>query len=509
MAFSIGISFISCLSQDGLITQVDHDSFQVPSGPIPSVPKMQQHQQPKKDIVSNHIAVGESYPPSQTKREIPVHVPGPPSLGPQKSSVVPMPGMTLPVVGYQQAPISMQFGGPSPQMPSQGVTGSSLSIPVSLSMGNTQSGPPPIFMPSFPAHPYPQGMHQGIGFPPQIAPQLASQMGNLRVGMPQQYAPQQDGKFVGSRKNPVKITHPDTHEELRLDKRTDSYVDPVSSGQRLQHSTVPSQTQNVPPFAPSHQMNYYQPLQPGSFNHSAYYLQTPTSVPLTSSQMASGTQAARYNYQISQSGSSIPFLNQPVVNHMPVSITRSQPHTNSESINMDRSNDSPAVSVPVPSAAVQVTVKPPTGSAMEKSGVPLVTVSKPPEKEETPNLPKPPGEGAPIHQQTGNPEGASEVYVQSSKDASKSSVDIKLAEKESQVSSKSSVGVTPRMQLSTSATSAPVTDSHSDAPKLDGRKRDSFKRHDSFKDHQKKPSKKDIQQLQQQQQVCYSSPLND
>ncbi|CAA7406737.1 unnamed protein product [Spirodela intermedia] len=487
--------------QHGLVTQVNHDSFQVPSGSIPSVPKMQ-HQQPKKDVVANHSAVGDSYPPTQAKRDIPVHVPGAPSLGPQKSSVVPMPGMSLPG-GYQQAQIPIQFGGPTPQMQSQGVAGSSLPIPVSLSMGNTQTVQPQIFVPSFPPHTYQQGIHQGLGFPPQIAPQLASQMGNLRVGMPQQYAPQQDGKFVGLRKNPVKITHPDTHEELRLDKRTDSYVDPVSSGQRLQHSNVPSQTQNVSPFGPSHQMNYYQPLQPGSFNPSGYYLQTPASVALTSSQ--SGTQAARYNYPIGQSGSTVPFMNPPVINHMSVGMARSQPHTNSESINLDRSNDSPAISVSVPSAPVQVTVKPPTGSAMDKSGVPLVTISKPPDKEETPSLPKPPGEGAPIHLQTGEPEGTSEIYVQSSKDASRSSVDIKLSEKESHVSSKSSVGLTQRIQVSTSA--APVTDSQSDAPKLDGKKRDSFKKHDPFKDHQKKPSKKDIQQLQQQQQTNVSSSV--
>ncbi|CAA6669768.1 unnamed protein product [Spirodela intermedia] len=396
-----------------------HD--QVPSGSIPSVPKMQ-HQQPKKDVVANHSAVGDSYPPTQAKRDIPVHVPGAPSLGPQKSSV---------------AQIPIQFGGPTPQMQSQGVAGSSLPIPVSLSMGNTQTVQPQIFVPSFPPHTYQQGIHQGLGFPPQIAPQLASQMGNLRVGMPQQYAPQQDGKFVGLRKNPVKITHPDTHEELRLDKRTDSYVDPVSSGQRLQHSNVPSQTQNVSPFGPSHQMNYYQPLQPGSFNPSGYYLQT------------HGTQAARYNYPIGQSGSTVPFMNPPVINHMSVGIARSQPHTNSESINLDRSND---------------------------IRVPLVTISKPPDKEETPSLPKPPGK-----------------------------VLLSICKQGNQRALLRSMFSHRKMPLGLLLT---LNCQRRKARFLQSLLwRDSFKKHDPFKDHQKKPSKKDIQQLQQQQQTNASDSV--
>jgi translation initiation factor 4G len=46
----------------------------------------------------------------------------------------------------------------------------------------------------------------------------------------------------------VKITHPDTHEELRLDKRAD---DGGSSGARS-HSSMPSQSPSVKSFAASH-----------------------------------------------------------------------------------------------------------------------------------------------------------------------------------------------------------------------------------------------------------------
>ncbi|MQL98938.1 hypothetical protein Taro_031655 [Colocasia esculenta] len=463
--------------------QVRHDSFRaVPTGPLPSAPKPQS-QQPKKELVSNHSAVGDSHPPSQTKRDIAVQAAAASSVPAQKSSVVPIPGMPMPM-GFQQSQIPIQFGGPNPQMQSQSVTGSSLQIPVSLPVGSTQQVQQQIFVPNIPSHTFPQGMHQGLGFPSQIAPQLTSQIGNLRMGMPQQYPQQQDGKFGGMRKTVVKITHPDTREELRLDIKTDSYSDTGSLGQRLQHSSVPPQAQAVSSYAAGHQMNYYQPLPPGSYNPTPFFMQNPTSLSLTSTQMTGGTQATRYNYQVGQSGS---FLNPPVLNHMPVSIARPQLHGISEPVNVDRSHDSHAVPIPVPSSSVQVTVKPPA------SGVPPVTVSKPINKEENPTLARHHGEGPASHQQRGGHERSSENSVQLPKSTSVPCGD---TVSESQSSSTLVADTTKRMQLNMPLSAAPVSDSTTVISTSEGRKKDSFKRSDSLKDQQKKTIKKDIQQLQ-------------
>ena len=392
-------------------------------------------------VASNHAPSGDSHSPAHPKRDIPIHSSAS-SLAAQKSPAVPFHGISVPV-GYQQSQMPIQFGGPT-QIPSQGVTGSSLPTPVSLTVGNPSQ---PVFVQGFPPQTYPQGMHQGVGFSPQIANPIASQIGNLRVGMPQQYVPQQDGKFMGVRKNPVKITHPETHEELRLDKRTESYVD---QGQRVQQPGVSPYGQGL---------NYYQTLPPGSYNPNAFYMQTPS--------LTSGGQGSRYNVQ---------YLNPQIINNIPVSIARPQPPLSSGSMNLDHSHDSPALSVPLPSASVQVTVKAP--------GASILTSSKPLE-EEKPRLLKPTGEVVSVQQQMGKAVTSSDTPV------SRSSVDVK--ERENQESSNDSVEIQKLKPL--------VPDSRSDVPKLDARKRDSFKRHDSFKDNQRKSNNKDIQQSQQQQMV--------
>ncbi|XP_078437967.1 eukaryotic translation initiation factor 4G [Wolffia australiana] len=414
---------------------------QMPAVSVPSLPKIQP--QPKKEVISNHAVSVKSQPLPQAKRDIAVHAPVSSSLGPSKTSVAPVHGISVPV-GYQQQQIPIQFGGPNPQIPSQGVGGGSL--PVSLSLGSTQNVQQQIFVPSFP---YPQGIHQGLGFP-----QLTSQMGNMRVGLTQPFTPQQDSNFVGARKNPVKITHPETHEELRLDRRTDSYVD---QSPRMQQP-------NVSPYG-----NYYQTMPPGSYNPAGFYMQTPSSVALTGAQMTGGAQAARYNY-VGQTGPNASFLNQHVINHVPVTISRAnQPLSSVESVNLEASSENAALSVPLPTASVQVTVRAPT---MQR---------KPQEKEEKPNLQKRSGESAP--HQTGRTADVSEASHATP------IVDIKVPEKTSQELPKVSVDLLQKAQIS-------ITD----APKLDGRKRDSFKRHDSFKD-QKKTNKKEAHQSQQQQQI--------
>lgn len=203
---------------------------------------------------------------------------------------------------FHQPQLPVQFGGPNPQMQSQGMVNSSMPmpIPIPLPMGNPPQVQQQVFVPGIQPHPMPpQGiMHQGqsLNFSSQMGPPLAPQLGNMGISMGPQFQhhqqqQQQAGKYGGSRKT-VKITHPDTHEELRLD-RTDAYGDSGPSVPRS-HPNMPPQSQPIPSYPHAHTMNYY----PNSFNASPVYFPAPGSVPLTSPQIPSSSHAPRFYNQV-------------------------------------------------------------------------------------------------------------------------------------------------------------------------------------------------------------------
>ncbi|KAL2455285.1 eukaryotic translation initiation factor 4G-like [Forsythia ovata] len=211
-----------------------------------SIPKQQL---PKKDAgVSDRPNAGEAQSVSRLKRD--AQVPSAPPLSQaQRPSVRPMPGMSM-QIPFQQPHVPVQFGGPNPQMQSQAITGTSLpmSVPMALPLGNSPVQQP-MFVSGLPPHPLQsQGMmHRGqsLNFSSAMGPQLP-QLGNMGINMAQQFPQQQAGKYAGPRRT-VKITHPETHEELRLDGS------PVPRS----HPNVPPQSQPIPSFSPNHPMNYY------------------------------------------------------------------------------------------------------------------------------------------------------------------------------------------------------------------------------------------------------------
>ncbi|XP_049389218.1 eukaryotic translation initiation factor 4G [Solanum stenotomum] len=238
----------------------------IPSLPNPSTSKQPM---PRKDAgpldQSNH---SEAYGvASKPKRD--VQILAPPSVTQtQKPSTHPMPGMHMQIPFHQPPQVPVQFGGPGPQIPSHSMSATSLPMPMHLPIVN----PPmqqPMFVSSLQPHPMQsQGMmHQGQGmnFSSGIGPQLPQQLGNMGMNMPSQFSPQQAGKFLGQRKS-VKITHPDTHEELRLD------------GSRS-HPNMPPQSQPIASFPPGHP-NYY----PNSYNSNSVFFQAPSSLPLGNTQ---------------------------------------------------------------------------------------------------------------------------------------------------------------------------------------------------------------------------------
>ncbi|XP_043725405.1 eukaryotic translation initiation factor 4G-like isoform X2 [Telopea speciosissima] len=462
--------------------QARHDSFKaVPTLPIPTVPKQQQS---RKDVGTvNQVNSADSQPPSQGKKDVHAQVPsGPSTPATQKLSVHTVPGMPIP---FQQPQVSVQFGAPNAQIQSQAPT--SLQMPMQLPVGNSSQVQQQVFVSSLQSHPLqPQAMmHQGqsLSFPPQLNHQLSPQLQNLGVGIAPQFAQQQGGKFGGPRK-PVKITHPETHEELSFDKRTDLYLDGGSSGPRS-HPNVPPQSQPIS-FNPSHHINYYSPIQAGSYNSPSMYFQGQTSLPLTTNQMTPGSASARFNYPGSQGPHTVSFMNASSL--VPLSTKVGPPvHGGAEISNLEHASDAHMLVSSSPPTSVQVTLKPSSGSIIEKVGSSMVSIASPVvSKGESSKLVRPPGEASSnIAQKDSDAVGNGSVQPSGSVSlpASTKYIDAASVQRPATPSTSSTTTVPPEELVST-------------ASNTEGRRGDSVRRSDSIKDHQKKPSNKDLRHVQ-------------
>ncbi|RWW84139.1 hypothetical protein BHE74_00007276 [Ensete ventricosum] len=296
-----------------------------PTLPVPSIPKQQQQARKDASGVQQSNSV-EAHPLPQAKRDVSIPVPSASVIPMPKSSVLPisgMPPMPMPMpmpmpFQPQQPQIPPQLGGPSPQMQSPGLAANSLQMTMTLPVGNPQVAQQ-IYVPGIQPHFVQQQamMHQGqgLGFAPPISHQLSQQLGNMGMAISSQFPQQHMGKFSGPRKTTVKITHPETHEVLRLDKRTDSSKDGVSSGQRSLSNVIP-QAQPIPTYSAAHQMNYYPPMQQNSYSPSPLIFTT-TTVPLTSGLIPMSSQAPKYSYPVSQSGQNLSFMKSSMANAVP------------------------------------------------------------------------------------------------------------------------------------------------------------------------------------------------
>ncbi|KAL0923274.1 hypothetical protein M5K25_007323 [Dendrobium thyrsiflorum] len=396
--------------------QVCHDSFRtVPTLPIPSIPKPQQqqkqeNQQPRKAIEGvSKPDNGETHPPMQAKRDMHAPIPSVPPLNATttRSSVLPAGGMPMPVP-FQQPQIRVQFRGPNPPMPSQSVVASSLQM--ALPAGSVPQVPQQLFVPSIQSHPMqPQAiMHQGqgLGFNPQLGHQVPPQLGSMGIGIVPQFTQQQPGHF-GTQRRAVKITHPHTHEELKLDRKTDSQADVGSFGQRhLQNVSSQSQSQSLPAFSPP-QINYYK----APYNPTQMYL-PPSSLHLTNNQLPTGAHASSFCYPISQNVPPISFMNPSSLN--PVLGGRTGPppplHGLAEVARTEGSSFSISSSAPV-----QVIIKQAVVPISEKTGISTVRVSLPGSgsRTEQPKLSKSLGDVSSVpHQKNNKINPESSVIIQ-------------------------------------------------------------------------------------------------
>ncbi|XP_076888763.1 eukaryotic translation initiation factor 4G-like [Bidens hawaiensis] len=221
----------------------------------------------------------EPRPIPKEKKDVLSTPPGPIPAHSQKPIGPPMPSMPTMKMPFHQPQIHLPFGSPNPPLQPQNMAANTVPLPMHLPVGNP---PPQVFVPGIQHH---QGMmhqSQGLTF---SGPQLGN-MGGMGMGIRPQYQQQHMGNInFGGARRAVKITHPATHEELQLGKRTDG-----SSGPRP-HML---QSQGFPPAG--HPMNYY----PNSYNAGPPFPQPPGSNPLTSSQTNPGSQPPRFYNQASK-----------------------------------------------------------------------------------------------------------------------------------------------------------------------------------------------------------------
>ncbi|CAJ1779180.1 unnamed protein product [Sphenostylis stenocarpa] len=460
--------------------QARHDSFRpAPSGPTPPVPKQQTV---KKDtVVADQSNTGETHPGTRAKKDTQLS-PLPPASQMQKPSVIPLTGISMPMP-YHQAQASVHFGGPNPQIQSQGMSSAPLQmpLPMPLPIGSAAQVQQQVFVPNLQPHPiHPQGiMHQGqsMGFTPQIGPQLSHQLGNMGVGISPQYPPQQGGKFAGPRKTtPVKITHPETHEELRLDKRSDAYSDGGSSGARP-HSCMASQSQPAQQFGASHPINYY---PSGSYSTNSLFYPTASSLPLTSSQITPNSQPPRFNYGVNHGPQNVSFVNSSSHSSLPVNKSGAPIPGNAELPNAEFSRDVHNTILSAPSGVTSVSIKPSGGSGVADSFANSST------------------------QRSASPSSSLKSGDAFSSAPLKGSETAEICSQQSKLSTDSSVlssfpnpsAVKPASASLSFSTSAVSEDSISVAPTNDGRSKESLSRSNSLKDNQKKIQKKGQSQHQ-------------
>ncbi|GJN32700.1 hypothetical protein PR202_gb21222 [Eleusine coracana subsp. coracana] len=260
-----------------------------------------------------------------------------------------------------------------------------------------------------------------MGYVPSAAHQFQPQLGSIAsMPMAPQYA-QQPNKYVAPRKA-VKITHPDTHEELKLDKRMES------SGQRASPN-LPPQSQTVGSY-----MGFYN-QQPNSYNQSAMYYPPTTSV----NQVPTGSSGSRL-YPVTQSGQTMTYV-------------------------------SPSVG-PSSSGQVQSTVKPYSGGLQkEKSGANTVTISAPPSKSDEPKS-RPAEDAAPSRQKDNKVVSVSVTTISNKSDHEK---------RPAVVSQSIPIQAT---KPETTGTASPVVNSVSSVPTADGKNKEAIQRTGSFKDIQ-------------------------
>ncbi|WOH09285.1 hypothetical protein DCAR_0728741 [Daucus carota subsp. sativus] len=212
---------------------------------------------------------------SEVRRDAQVSA-GPPSAQTQMTSHHPVPGLPRPLP-FHQVPIPIQSSGPNSQLHHHGMMTGSVPMPIQipLQMGSPRLQPQVYAQNLQSRLMQPQGVmpqNQNINFSSQLGTHLPPR--GMGMNIAPQFLTQHPGN-LGSPRRAVKITHPETHEELMLAQRTNGQQKAGSSDPRS-HPYISGQSQPSQSFRPS--------------GHN--------SPPLTSTQITPNSQVSRLSDQV-------------------------------------------------------------------------------------------------------------------------------------------------------------------------------------------------------------------
>ncbi|KAG8082851.1 hypothetical protein GUJ93_ZPchr0014g46659 [Zizania palustris] len=263
---------------------------------------------------ANQSDTSHKYPVTKPKISVQIPASYTPNVAPP-SFMLPVHGKPLPVA-YQQKPpqVPIEFRGLGVQMQSVG----------SVPMGNAPHVQP-LFVHGAPPRAFQQQaviqQGQGLGCTHPASHHLP-QFGNMRIIKD---LSQQQARSCNEQKRIVKITHPETHEELMLDRYVHSYgyMDIPVPGQ-IPLPGMNQLPQTVQTFSPFHKVY---PLQQNIYNSTPFYLHKSNTVPFESRQISSKMQPARYSFDPTNSNRPIVPIKSPTPN--PWLNVRSRPPTHS------------------------------------------------------------------------------------------------------------------------------------------------------------------------------------
>ncbi|PWZ43834.1 Eukaryotic translation initiation factor 4G [Zea mays] len=276
----------------------------------PTQQKCENQEETKNTISVNQTDTAYKYPTTKPKISVQIPASYTPNMAPPQF-MLPVPGRSMPVAFQQKQPqVPIEFRGPGFQMHSIGSVSSSLPVKMAVPLGNAPHIQP-MFVHGAQPHAFHQQsfIHHGQGFgcaPPSNC--YLPQFGNMRnvQELSQQYPRSGD-----EHKRTIKITHPETHEELMLDRHGHSFINVPASGQ-MPLNNINQLPHSVQTFSPLQKVYY---PRPGTYNSAHVYLPNSTDVPLASRQFSSKIQPSMHGFDSTNSNQPFTSIRPP----MPIS----------------------------------------------------------------------------------------------------------------------------------------------------------------------------------------------
>ncbi|RLM73499.1 hypothetical protein C2845_PM15G16160 [Panicum miliaceum] len=327
----------------------------------PTQQQCQNQEETKDRVHTNQSDTTYKYPATKPKISVQIPASYTPNLAPPQF-MLPMPGRSMNVAFQQkQHQVPIEFRGTGFEMQSIGCVSNSLPVKMAIPVGNA-----PHIQPMFVHGTQPRALHQqtfihqgqGFGCAPPANCHLP-QFGNARFA---QELSQLHTRSSDDQKRIVKITHPETHEELMLDRRGHSFMGiPISSQMPLYY--INQLPQPVQTFSPVQKVYYPKPC---TYNSTPIYHPNTTSVPLASRQISSKMQPLMHSFDSTNS-------NQPITSMKPPMSTSCLDASSRKVTNSHTSSEVSSFKglLPSLSAPVHVELKPPITFPVEKNEVSL------------------------------------------------------------------------------------------------------------------------------------------